>query len=189
MRARSGQTMAPPFAAPRTAFNASVTPHRNIAYAQLDREDIKKVKDYFRRQGSTDVVMALVSGVLRQFLLDRWAELAGPRRWWRWCRCPCTASRIGWAQPGFRHVRQPQTHIADPVERIKAIADANSVAKQHSSAIKATLLQDWSQFAAPAVFGMAMRAYARTSPHQEAGAQPGDIQRAGSAGAAVLHGQ
>ena len=55
------------------------------------------------------------------------------------------------------------THIADPVERIKAIADANSVAKQHSSAIKATLLQDWSQFAAPAVFGMAMRVYSRTS--------------------------
>src|ERR1700742_2492210 len=56
-----------------------------------------------------------------------------------------------------------QTHIGDPAERIRAIADANSVAKQHSSAIKATLLQDWSQFAAPAVFGMAMRAYARTS--------------------------
>jgi hypothetical protein len=54
------------------------------------------------------------------------------------------------------------THIADPAERIKAIADANSVAKQHSSAISATLLQDWSQFAAPAVFGLAMRAYART---------------------------
>src|SRR6202012_5703475 len=27
MRARSGQTMAPPFAAPRTAFNATVNPH------------------------------------------------------------------------------------------------------------------------------------------------------------------
>ena len=55
-----------------------------------------------------------------------------------------------------------ETHIADPVERLKAIAEANSVAKQHSSAIRATLLQDWSQFAAPAVFGIAMRVYART---------------------------
>ncbi len=41
-----------------------------------------------------------------------------------------------------------------------AIAEANSVAKQHSSAIAATLLQDWTQFAAPAVFGTAMRVYA-----------------------------
>src|SRR6202040_1776809 len=56
-----------------------------------------------------------------------------------------------------------ETQIADPAERLKSITEANSVAKEHSSAISATLLQDWSQFAAPAVFGMAMRAYARTS--------------------------
>jgi diacylglycerol O-acyltransferase len=52
-----------------------------------------------------------------------------------------------------------ETHIADPAERLRAIAKANSTAKEHSSAIAATLLQDWSQFAAPAVFGIAMRAY------------------------------
>lgn len=43
-----------------------------------------------------------------------------------------------------------------------AIAAANDSAKEHSSAIGATLLQDWSQFAGPAVFGVAMRLYART---------------------------
>jgi diacylglycerol O-acyltransferase / wax synthase len=53
-----------------------------------------------------------------------------------------------------------QTQLSDPVQRLKAIAEANSVAKQHSSAIGASLLQDWSQFAAPAVFGVAMRLYA-----------------------------
>jgi WS/DGAT/MGAT family acyltransferase len=161
MRARSGQTMAPPFAAPRTAFNASVTPHRNISYAQLDLEDIKKVKDYFDVKVN-DVVMALVSGVLRQFLLDR-GELPDSS-----LVAMVPVSVHGKSdRPGRNQVSgmfsSLQTHIADPVERIKAIADANSVAKQHSSAIKATLLQDWSQFAAPAVFGMAMRAYARTS--------------------------
>ena len=53
-----------------------------------------------------------------------------------------------------------QTRLSDPVERLKAIVEANSVAKQHSSAIGASLLQDWMQFAAPAVFGVAMRLYA-----------------------------
>jgi WS/DGAT/MGAT family acyltransferase len=53
-----------------------------------------------------------------------------------------------------------QTQLSDPVDRLKAIAAANSVAKQHSSAIGASLLQDWTQFAAPAVFGIAMRLYA-----------------------------
>jgi hypothetical protein len=50
--------------------------------------------------------------------------------------------------------------IADPAERLRAIAAASAVAKEHSSAIPASLLQDWSQFAAPAVFGVAMRVYA-----------------------------
>jgi WS/DGAT/MGAT family acyltransferase len=153
--------MAPPFAAPRTAFNASVTSHRNIAYAQLDLEDIKKVKDYFDVKVN-DVVMALVSGVLRQFLLDR-GELPESS-----LVAMVPVSVHGKSdRPGRNQVSgmfsSLHTHIADPAERIKAIADANSVAKQHSSAIKATLLQDWSQFAAPAVFGMAMRVYSRTS--------------------------
>ena len=161
LRARSGQTMAPPFAAPRTAFNASLTSHRNISYAQLDLEDIKKVKDYFGVKVN-DVVMALVSGVLRQFLLDR-GELPDSS-----LVAMVPVSVHGKSdRPGRNQVSgmfaSLQTHIADPVERIKAIADANSVGKQHSSAISATLLQDWSQFAAPAVFGMAVRAYARTS--------------------------
>jgi diacylglycerol O-acyltransferase len=161
LRARSGQTMAPPFAAPRTAFNDTITSHRNIAYAQLDLADIKRVKDYFDVKVN-DVVMALVSGVLRQFLLDR-GELPDSS-----LVAMVPVSVHGKSdRPGRNQVSgmfaSLQTHIADPVERIKAIAEGNSVAKQHSSAIKATLLQDWSQFAAPAVFGMAMRAYARTS--------------------------
>ena len=38
-RAISGSAMASPFTAPHTAFNATVTGHRNVAYAQLDLED------------------------------------------------------------------------------------------------------------------------------------------------------
>lgn len=159
-RARSGTAMARPFAAPRTTFNASITGHRNVAYAQLDLEDVKKVKNHFAVKVN-DVVMALVSGVLRQFLLDR-GELP-------------EASLVAMVpvsvhgksdRPGRNQVSgmfaSLHSHIADPAERIKSISEANSVAKQHSSAISATLLQDWSQFAAPAVFGMAMRAYAKT---------------------------
>lgn len=52
-----------------------------------------------------------------------------------------------------------ETHIENPVERLKAISETNFVAKQHDSAIGATLLRDWTTFAAPAVFGMSMRVY------------------------------
>jgi WS/DGAT/MGAT family acyltransferase len=160
LRARSGLAMAAPFAAPPTAFNASITGHRNVAYAQLDLEDIKAVKSYFGVKVN-DVVMALVSGVLRQFLLDR-GELPDSS-----LVAMVPVSVHGKSdRPGRNQVSgmfsRLETQIADPAERLKSIAEANSVAKQHSSAISASLLQDWSQFAAPAVFGLAMRAYART---------------------------
>ncbi len=158
LRASSGRAMARPFAAPKTAFNANITGQRSIAYAQLDLDDIKKVNKQFDVK-LNDVVMALVSGVLRQFLLDR-GELPDSS-----LVAMVPISLHGKSEhPGRNQISgmfaSLQTHIADPAERLKAIAEANSVAKQHSSAISATLLQDWTQFAAPTVFGLAIRAYA-----------------------------
>jgi diacylglycerol O-acyltransferase / wax synthase len=159
-RARGGLAMKPPFAAPKTAFNANVTSHRNIAYAQLDLEDIKKVKNHFGVKVN-DVVMALVSTTLRKFLEDR-GELPDSTLV---AMVPVSVHDKS-DRPGRNQVSgmfsSLETHIDSPAERLMAIAEANSVAKQHSSAIGATLLQDWSQFAAPAVFGVAMRLYART---------------------------
>jgi WS/DGAT/MGAT family acyltransferase len=157
-RARSGLHMAAPFNAPKTTFNANVTGRRNIAFAQLDLEDVKTVKNHFGVKVN-DVVMALVSGVLRRFLLDR-EELPDSSLV---AMVPVSVHDKS-DRPGRNQVSgmfsSLQTNIEDPAERLKAIAEANSVAKQHSSAIGATLLQDWSQFAAPAVFGVAMRVYA-----------------------------
>ncbi|MGB3484705.1 MAG: wax ester/triacylglycerol synthase family O-acyltransferase [Mycobacterium sp.] len=159
-RAVAGEAMASPFNAPQTAFNANVTSHRNIAFAQLDLEDVKKVKNHYGVKVN-DVVLALVSGALRHYLLER-DELPD-------------ASLVAMVpvsvhdrsdRPGRNKVSgmfsSLETNIADPGERLAAIAQGSSVAKEHSSAISANLLQDWSQFAAPAVFGAAMRVYARS---------------------------
>lgn len=157
-RAVSGQAMAAPFNAPKTAFNANVTGRRNVAFAQLDLEDVKTVKDHFGVKVN-DVVMALVSGVLRTFLGDR-GELPETSLI---AMVPVSvhdrSDRPGRNQVSGMFTRL-ETQIADPAERLRAIAASNLVAKQHSSAIGATLLQDWTQFAAPAVFGAAMRVYA-----------------------------
>ncbi|WP_415795511.1 WS/DGAT domain-containing protein, partial [Mycolicibacterium frederiksbergense] len=159
-RATKGLTMAAPFAAPKTAFNANVTGHRNISFAELDLADIKTVKDHFGVKVN-DVVLALVSGVLRRFLLDR-DELPESSLV---AMIPVSVHDKS-DRPGRNQVSGMfsalHTNIEDPAERLMAIASANSVAKQHSSAIGATLLQDWTQFAAPAVFGVAMRVYARS---------------------------
>ncbi|BBX43094.1 WS/DGAT/MGAT family O-acyltransferase [Mycobacterium simiae] len=157
-KARDGQTMARPFAAPRSAFNGKITGRRNIAYSELDLDDIKKVKNHFGVKVN-DVVMALVSGVLRQYLSQRNALPDSSLV----AMVPVSVHGKS-DRPGRNKVSGMfatlHTELSDPVQRLKAIADANSVAKQHSSAIGATLLQDWTQFAAPAVFGIAMRLYA-----------------------------
>ena len=159
-RAAGGRAMPSPFAAPPTPFNASITAERNVAFAQLDLADVKKVKDRFGVKVN-DVVMALVAGVLRTFLLQR-ADLPDSTLV---AMVPVSVHDRS-DRPGRNQVSgmfaSLQTHIAGAGDRLTAIAQANVIAKDHSSAIGATLLQDWSQFAGPAVFGVAMRVYART---------------------------
>jgi diacylglycerol O-acyltransferase len=154
-RARSGLTMAAPFAAPATRFNASITADRNIALAQLDLEDIKKVKNRFDITVN-DVVMALCAAVLRWFLGDH-DEL--PARSLV-AMVPVSvhdkSDRPGHNQLSGMFCRL-ETHIGDPAERLRAIARADAAAKNHSSAISPTLLQDWAQLAARAVFGAVFR--------------------------------
>jgi diacylglycerol O-acyltransferase / wax synthase len=159
-RARGGRAMAAPFRAPRTPFNDSITRRRKIAYTELNLDDIKKVKNRFNVTVN-DVVMALCAGVLRRFLLDRG-------------RLPDTSlvatvpvsvhdksNRPGRNQLSALLTRL-ETQIADPAERLRAITYANSLAKEHSSAMGSTLLLDWAQFAARALFAPAIRLYAAT---------------------------
>ena len=154
-RARGGLTMAAPFAAPATRFNASITAERNVALAQLDLADIKKVKDRF---GVTvnDVVMALCAAVLRWFLVDH-DEL--PARSLV-AMVPVSVHDKS-DRPGHNKLSgmfcRLETDVADPAERLRAIARADAAAKNHSAAISPTLLQDWAQLAARAVFGSVLR--------------------------------
>jgi diacylglycerol O-acyltransferase / wax synthase len=159
-RVRSGRTMAPPFGAPRTPFNNAVTRERTVAYTELDLEDIKKVKNRFSVTVN-DVVIALCSGVLRRFLLDR-GQLPDTSLV---ATIPVSvhdkSDRPGRNQLSALFTRL-ETQLADPAERLRAIARVTSVAKEHSSAIGATLLLDWAQFAARTLLAPALRLYTGT---------------------------
>jgi diacylglycerol O-acyltransferase len=154
-RARGGLTMAAPFAAPATRFNASITADRNVALAQVDLDDIKKIKDRFDVTVN-DVVMALCAAVLRWFLGDH-DEL--PARSLV-AMVPVSVHDKS-DRPGHNQLSgmfcKLETHIGDPAERLRAIARADAAAKNHSSAINPMLLQDWAQVAARAVFGAIFR--------------------------------
>jgi diacylglycerol O-acyltransferase len=158
-RAARGRAMAAPFTAPRTRLNARLTAQRNVAFARLELDDVKTVKNHFG-VSVNDVAMALVSGVVRQFLLDR-GELPGPSL----VALVPVSVHEPWEGLGRNQVSgmfaRLQTQIADPAERLRALAQATTNAKEHASAIDATLLQDFSQITGPMVLGVAKRVYAR----------------------------
>jgi diacylglycerol O-acyltransferase len=161
-RARHGLTMAAPFAAPATRFNASITIARNVALAQMDLEDIKKVKNRFNVTVN-DVVMALCAAVLRWFLLDH-AEL--PDR--SLVAMVPVSVHDKCDRPGHNQLSgmfcRLETNIGDPGVRLREIAREDAAAKNHSAAISPTLLQDWTQLAGGVVLGAVLRLVANT-PH------------------------
>ncbi|NMN94039.1 WS/DGAT/MGAT family O-acyltransferase [Antrihabitans stalactiti] len=158
-RARRGVAMPAPFTAPRTSFNGTITGHRSIAYAQLDLDKVKLVKNAFGAKVN-DVVLTLTAGALRMYLEDR-GELPDSSLV---AVVPVSVHDKS-DRPGTNKVSsmfsQLRTDIEDPAERIQAIAEANVVAKLHQEALDANMLQDWTQFAGPATFGVAMRLYAK----------------------------
>ena len=156
-RARKGEAMPAPFTAPRTSFNGAITGHRNVAFAQLDLAKVKAVKDRYGVKVN-DVVLALCAGALRSYLQSRDELPTDPLVAMVPVSVHGKSDRAGTNQISGMFT-QLSTQVADPVERLLAISDYNVTSKNHNEALGANMLQDWSQFASPAVFGAAMRVY------------------------------
>ena len=152
---------APPFAAPRTSLNAPVTTRRSIAYCSLPLPRLHQVA---RREHATvnDVVLTLVGGALRTYLVER-GEL--PRR-------PLTAALpVGLASRGESSgvggnrvaltTASLGTDIADPRDRLRAVARSTRAGKQVLRAIGPELTMQLVDLAPPTVVGVSARSYAR----------------------------
>ncbi len=158
-RARKGTAMAAPFSAPRTSFNGTITSHRSIAMADLDLDEIRRIK---KATGTTvnDVVLAVAGGALRAYLAER-DELPSSSLL---ATVPVSvrdsSRRSGGANKVSALFTKLGTDVEDPVARLRMLAERNQHAKEHHNAISADALQDWAEFAAPRTFGLAVRTYA-----------------------------
>lgn len=126
----------PPFAAPHTRFNSKLGPRRTAIGTTLDRNRIRVVQD---AAGVTanDVIIALVAGVMREWLLDR-DELPDETLV---AMCPVSVRHEDLAHPGddgqysgnhFGLGLCPLgTDITDPAERLALIHGAmNNIKRQ-----------------------------------------------------------
>jgi WS/DGAT/MGAT family acyltransferase len=146
----------PSLRAPKTPFNAPITPHRRFAFCQLSLGDIKKVKN---AAGMTvnDVVMALSTGALRRWLEDHDAlpdsplVAAVPIS----IRTPEQAGTAGNQISGL--VAALPTQLASPLDRLQVVHESMRAAKEQHGALPADLLVDVTQFAIPALAGQAAR--------------------------------
>jgi WS/DGAT/MGAT family acyltransferase len=156
-REREGPGMAAPLTAPRTIYNTPITSHRQVALADVALADVKAIKN---QHGTTvnDVVQAVCAGALRRHMRshDRVPDKS------LIAACPISV-RDGDDGRGSNQVSAMisslYTDIADPVQRLLAIHEANKGAKEEHHAIGAGMLQNWAEFAAPTTFSLAARVY------------------------------
>jgi diacylglycerol O-acyltransferase / wax synthase len=145
-----------PFSAPKTLLNGSLTPHRRVAFAAQSLDDFKTVKNRFDCTVN-DVVLAVCAGALRRYLLDH-SELPEEALVAMVPMSVRTDDEVG--SHGNRvsaMLTSLATHLADPVERLSAVAEGMRRAKDQERLIGAATLTDWTEFTFPALIGRAAR--------------------------------
>jgi WS/DGAT/MGAT family acyltransferase len=154
-----------PTKAPRTSFNDRISPHRRFAFGSLPLGDVKEIKSQL---GVTvnDVVMAICAGALRRYLEERDGLPADPLIAMVPVSIRTESQKGTFGNQVSAMSASLHTDVADAVQRLRRIHDSMSIAKEQHQALPATLLQDFAQFAPPAVAARAARVVARATAAQ-----------------------
>jgi WS/DGAT/MGAT family acyltransferase len=151
----------PALRAPRTVFNRSISAHRRFSFGSLSLDTAKEVKNTL---GTTvnDVILAVCGGALRRYLAER-GELPAESLLAMVPVSVRTDEQKGaMGNQVSAIIAALATDEEDPVVRLNRIHEAMVAAKSQHRAIPADLLQDYTQFATPALAARAARAVART---------------------------
>ena len=140
----------PLIAAPRTPFNRAITAHYRVAFMPVALAELKQIK---QAAGTTlnDVVIAVCSGALRRFRvrLDELPTLLliamVPVADWTGDETETYSNQVS------SIFAERATNEPDPAKRLARICAAMPNAKEIHNAISASILQDFSQFAPPAL--------------------------------------
>ena len=146
--------------APPTPFNRAVTPHRRFAMRSTALGNIKALKD---ATGCTvnDVVMAICTGALREYLLRHEALPEAPLR----AMVPVSI-RTGdeedpWTNRVGGIIADIPTNCSDPLERLRRCHEAMNEAKLQMDVLPAEAIAELAQVAPPLAATAAMRLQSR----------------------------
>ncbi len=143
--------------APETPLNVDIGPHRRFVGIGSGLEDFKLVKNAF---GGTvnDVVLAVVAGALRKFLVARGLRTEGVEL--RALVPVSVRAEDEHHQGGNRIVamRGPlPVYIADPVQRLRFVSHAMDGLKESKQALGAEVIAGAQNFAPPTILAQASR--------------------------------
>jgi diacylglycerol O-acyltransferase / wax synthase len=137
-------------------FNGTVGPHRQSSFVSVGLEDVRKVKDALGVKVN-DVVLALVSGALREHMLRHGDMPEGSLA----AQVPIS-TRVADDTDQSNQVATMSaslaTDIEDPLERLRAIHASTQSAKELTQAVRARKIQSVGEVAPPLLFNLASRA-------------------------------
>ena len=143
--------------APETPLNVEIGPHRRFVGVARRLEDFKQIKNAF---GGTvnDVVLAVVTGALRTYMISRGVRTEGLELR---ALVPVSVRTQGERQHlGNRIVvmRGPlPVYISDPVQRLRFVKHAMDGLKESKQALGAEVLAGVQNFAPPTILAQASR--------------------------------
>lgn len=147
-----------PSFAPKTRFNQAVSPHRVFEARFHDLADFKRIKASVPGSTVNDVALAYVGGALREYL-DGHSELPDEPLV---AACPISLREAGdKSSKGnmlFGRVQTLGTDIADPLERLAAIAASTAGSRSGSDQLTRTQLLDLIGTVPTSLLGMTAKA-------------------------------
>ncbi len=144
-------------AAPPSPLNVRIGPHRRIAHVHAPLANLKRVKDHF---GGTvnDVVLAVVAGALRRWLITRGEAVEGLE----YKACVPVSIRATEEQGALGNritqlIAPLPVGLDDPVERYAAVRTAMAGIKDSKQALGAEVISGMQDFAPPTILAQASR--------------------------------
>jgi WS/DGAT/MGAT family acyltransferase len=143
--------------APATPLNVDIGPHRRFVGVRSELQDYKTVKSAFDCTVN-DVVLAVVTGALREWLHSRGMRTEGVELRALVPVSTRTAQHAGTLGNQIAAVRGPlPVYIEDPIARVRAVKESMDGVKDSKQAVGAEVLAGVQNFAPPTVLAQASR--------------------------------
>jgi diacylglycerol O-acyltransferase len=157
--AREGRAIVP-LSVPSTVFNGAVGPKRRLGFCSLAMADVKALKAHYGVKVN-DVVLAIVAGALRSYLLERDELPERPLVSGVPLSTRAEGDDTADNQVAIMTVSLATT-VEDPGERLMTIHASSQGAKEMMRAVRATEIPSMGEVAPPAVLNTTIAALART---------------------------